>query len=342
MIFRVLTLAVSVAIGTTSQVDDSRIPAVQLDQQAVKLIMAGKYADAETYITSTKLTEDPVLLAWLKIKQNQQGEGLKMLEERFLAEDPQSLTNLKKLLTVLSDGSPEQGIDLAEQYIQNWKGDATPLKLLLAQIHLKTGKGYPQAVALIEDVLSGGYTGADLEQPVYSLSMYEYEKGHPQESLRHLDALFTAVPAIGLKPEYQVQWANVARRCRRELEAIKVLDRVQSDHPEVYQRLKGHILYSKGIAFDSIGNREEAKKSFDELIALAKTNPQFTAVASVADTIMTHWQAETPPPPPPPLYEREPLTWSRIRPWLLTINTLVIAAAMTVYAIRRARKPSTP
>ncbi len=259
-----------------------------LDEHAANLINEGHFADAELYIKEAQLCNDPVLFGWLKLKQGMAEEGINLLKGHIFQRDEQDIRECEAFVLVLSEASPKLAVEYGEKYLEHPTADPSRMRLALAKALVKQGD-LVKAGATLDEVLKSGYSGAGLDDAVMDVALMEYQESKHKAALVHIDRLFELRPDTGIRPEYRVQWAHIARLCGREVEAITTFDWVQEKYPEVYSKLQGYIMLSRGLAFESMKNQVEAKREFDALIVLARSKPQFTAVASGAQAVMNGW-----------------------------------------------------
>ncbi len=276
------------SVGTPSWAQKHR---VSLKEDVAELVKAKKYAEAEA-LTVESGEVDPFFLAWLKLKQGNKAEGTAILEEQISSAPGDPIETVLKSVNVLSDVSPEDAIDLSKFYLESAAfEDPTRLRLFLSSLYLIRDE--PRlASAEIDDVLETSYVGPDLTKALFALVVYFYENQQNDEALAYFDTLMEKDPETRLDPGHQLLWARIVAAAGRPLDALKKIDLIQSSFPNYYETKKGMFHLSRGIAYEVLGDRKQAKEECLALVELAEEDPKYRGMAEMAQAKLTEYEQD--------------------------------------------------
>jgi tetratricopeptide (TPR) repeat protein len=273
----IAAILISVA-PTRSQAQKYSAP---LEKEVVELLRAQKYNEAESAILKSGKS-DPFVLAWLKLKQGKKDEGLTMLRHEVAEAKADRVEVALRSIAIISDISLDDATDFSKACLEDATLKDNPkLKFRLSALYLQRKKPEP-AIALIDDVLKTSYTGDDLKDGVLNLIVYFYENQHAKQALAYFDKLMAKVPETKLDPGVQLLWARIAAVADLPLEALKKIDIIQSTFPNYYETKKGLFYLSRGIAYEKIGDRKQAKAECVALVQLAERDPKYQPMAAIA------------------------------------------------------------
>lgn len=264
---------------------------VKIDKEMAELLEDKKYAEVEALVLKSGKT-DPFFLAWLRLKQGKKQEGLQLLKQQVAAATDNRVELVLRSLALLSDVSVKDAIDLGDFYLKNEPFKNNPrLKLYLANLYLKQKEVKP-AETLINEVLETSFAGPDLKKGLFNLIVYFYENGHNDDALVYFDKLMAKVPDTQLSPGDQLLWARIKAAAGKPLEALKKIDMIQSTFPDYYETKKGMFCLSRGIAYEKLGDRKQAKKEWLAVVELAKEDPKYQGMVPIAKDKLTEYKQD--------------------------------------------------
>lgn len=264
---------------------------VRINKEMAELLEGKKYAEVESLVLKSG-EADPFFLAWLKLKQGKEQEGLDMLKQQVSEATGDRVESILRSLALLSDISTKDAISLDKFYLKSESFRDNPrLKLYLSGLYLKQKEVKP-AMTLVNEVLKTSFSGSDLKKWVFNLIIYFYENGQNDDAMVYFDKLMTKVPETKLDPGNQLLWARIAAAAGKPLEALKKIDGIQSSFPNYYETKKGLFYLSRGIAYEKLGDRKQAKKEWLAVVELAKEDPKFQGMAPMAKDKLAEYKQD--------------------------------------------------
>jgi len=284
-----LLAAVFICLASTMALAQKH--SVRINKEMAELLEGKKYAEVESLVLKSG-EADPFFLAWLKLKQGKEQEGLDMLKQQVSEATGDRVESILRSLALLSDISTKDAISLDKFYLKSESFRDNPrLKLYLSGLYLKQKEVKP-AMTLVNEVLKTSFSGSDLKKWVFNLIIYFYENGQNDDAMVYFDKLMTKVPETKLDPGNQLLWARIAAAAGKPLEALKKIDGIQSSFPNYYETKKGLFYLSRGIAYEKLGDRKQAKKEWLAVVELAKEDPKFQGMAPMAKDKLAEYKQD--------------------------------------------------
>jgi tetratricopeptide (TPR) repeat protein len=273
----------AISTNTTALRSQDSATAQSFESQRFQaMLRAGDYNAAEKMVLeSPEVAKDDVLmLPWLKLKQGKTGEGVSLLKRRVNDATQDRGALACHAMQVLADSSVEDAIAMGSE----WLGDSgmidvhNRIKLMMARLYLRSNQP-DLARPLVDEGLEQVDVSESLKDVVFSFVLHLYQAGEPNESLRYFETLRSRFPETRLEPGYQLQWAHIATAAGKPLVALKTLDRVTTEYPDYFRSNEVLFRISKGLAFEKIGSRDDAKVEFTAAVDLSRAAPSQADIA---------------------------------------------------------------
>jgi tetratricopeptide (TPR) repeat protein len=256
----------------------SEFSMVMSNENVRLLFQQGKYMEAEKVYAATQ-NPDAFWLALLKMKQGNKAEGIDLLEGEIAKSTPdgQKISVIRKSAYIIADASPELLVGFLGQYEKIIGGDLDMICLRTRYL-MNCGK-FDEALLLINRLLdnsnnaSGGNRVSNLENTLYTFISELYAHRKAKEALSFFDILSEKYPEIRLNAGMQLLWSRIAVQENRGLEALKKIDWVMERFPDYCEKHQNLVLFSKAVAYESIGDMHEVKKIVLQLDEIVKKNP---------------------------------------------------------------------
>ncbi|MBA3315124.1 MAG: tetratricopeptide repeat protein [Planctomycetaceae bacterium] len=267
------------AVATEAQ--DFRI---EFGPQAGPLAKSGKFAEAEAALTAAG-NPDPLAIAWLRLRQGKTEDAVALLENTLPPDGDERIAGQQRIAAFVGEVSAEEAARLTRRYLEAADGSALPavalLKLQLASSQLDMRKPN-EAEALVSQVIESGYSGPLLADVLFKLSTHLYENDRPDDALRHLKLLTDASPESKLKPQIDFQRAAVLIDTGQPLDALRILDDLETRHPDYAKAHRGMMLLVRANASYELGDMDDAAKAYRDIAEGATVDPQRRAIADIA------------------------------------------------------------
>jgi tetratricopeptide (TPR) repeat protein len=270
------------------------------NEKVATLVMTEKYAAAEKELGNMPEQTNMLLLAWLKLKQQQKKDALELLDKHISqpnAENERTNRILAAIAVLFDTGHSQEAKLMEEKYLPEIKKNNNLLAKKIVFDKLRQQNDIPAALKVFDELLLISYKQEEQENAkniLYNCIMQLYSLVDPKLALDYLDKFMTKFPETKIDPGYIMQRANILATMGESLESLKTLDKIQSDFPDYYEGKSNKIrfFFVRGMNYDKLGEYDTAKKILQEGKKMCETDKKHLGMIGQFDAILQRYADE--------------------------------------------------
>ncbi len=263
----------------------------RMSAQMRDLIVSGNYTKAESLLLKSE-NYDPLFLGWLRAKQGKldalEAVCLSKIEE---AKGADRINRIVHYIKIVGDVSAERAEKIANSYLQSDEY-AQSLPVHFAFIDILLSKRADQATKEQRDlilketdlIMRLGRNDKQLVETVRKVALFLYlrsrnNKGEDLElAIKTMLRLLEVFPGLEIDPDFSLQLANYKISEGKRLDALSMLDHIESTYPDFFQKKEIVVRLLRAKAFDEMGEAKRAKQELDKVIIIAKKTKNEAAI----------------------------------------------------------------
>ena len=247
------------------------------------LIKAGDYSSAGGLATIEN-PDDQALFAWLKIREGKVEEGLELARSVYSTGSDGDVTeeSLLSMIKVVGDASPDVGITiLRDSLINKELSDKPALWIALLNLYGLSQKA-ADGCDVADHVIEKWADSENLLTPLYNFCTRLYMSGQPELAHKYYSSLTNHIPKAKIDPGYQLQFSHIMTAADKPLDALSVIDSIQTDFPDYSQQNSALLAMGKGLAYEKLGDFSSAKKEFEKVVSASHPQGSHQGLAALA------------------------------------------------------------